>query len=70
MPFLLEKSCGDAGAVKRTWLRTKWLSAYEGSNPSPRIHAQRIEVLKNPSPLAFQIKNHFLASKIKLNTLL
>ena len=37
MPFSFPKSSGDAGAVKRAWLRTKWLSAYEGSNPSSRI---------------------------------
>ena len=31
------KSSGDAGAVKRTALRPQWLSACEGSNPSPRM---------------------------------
>ena len=30
---------GDAGAVKRARLKTVRLSAYEGSNPSPRIFA-------------------------------
>ena len=29
--------CGGAGAVKRAWLRTKWLSACAGSNPVLRI---------------------------------
>ena len=28
---------GDAGVVKRDALKTRWLSAYEGSNPSSRI---------------------------------
>ena len=32
---------GDAGAVKRAWLRTTWLSACRGSNPLPRIVTKR-----------------------------
>ncbi len=37
MFICLNSFCGDAGAVKRAGLKILWLSACEGSNPSPRI---------------------------------
>ena len=53
--------CGDAGAVKRTWLRTMWLSAYEGSIPSPRISREDKKLI---GPFGFNIAS-FLHSEIK-----
>ena len=38
--------CGNAGVVKRAWLRSKWLSAYRGSNPLPRILKRAFESIK------------------------
>ncbi len=41
--------CGDARAVKWDSLRSYWLSAFEGSNPSSRIYTHILKMEKNNS---------------------